>query len=127
PSQLAQRRLEILAARLELLDVLDRLRVLILRQRIHRSQLLAPPGETFDPRRKRPRLLLLQWLGAAVLAALLELWKHELEPAGDLRELISGLRDPVAHTLRRDLRFRDGLRAAPELRLDLRLLAGTRA
>ena len=48
--ELAQRRLEIGALALELLDVLDRLGVLLLRERVDRAELLAAPRESLDPR-----------------------------------------------------------------------------
>ena len=47
--ELAQRRLEIGALALELLDVRERLVVLGLRERVDRAELLAPAGEPLDP------------------------------------------------------------------------------
>ncbi len=56
--ELRQRGLEVLALGLELLHVRDGLVVLLLRQRVHRAELLAPPREPLDasrPARRAPR------------------------------------------------------------------------
>jgi len=50
PLQLAQRGLQIRSLALEFLDVLERLRILLLRQRVHRAELLAPAIQALEPR-----------------------------------------------------------------------------
>ncbi len=63
-AQLAQRRLQVAALALELLDVRERLRVLLLGERVDRPELLAPARQSLHARAQRLRLLLAERLGA---------------------------------------------------------------
>ena len=54
PLQLAQRGLQVLALAFELLDVLERLRVFGLGERVDRAELLAPALQAFDAREQAP-------------------------------------------------------------------------
>ena len=56
-SQLAQRRLQVGPLALQLLDVLERLGVLVLGERVDRSELLAAAGQAFEAAAQRGALL----------------------------------------------------------------------
>ena len=75
--------------------------VLALRERVHRPELLAAPGESLDAREQRIALIARERLLGGL--------RREAKPAGDLRELALGVRGGVAHLLGGDLRVRHGL------------------
>ena len=97
--QLAQRGLEVVALGLELLDVRERLVVLLLGQRVDRAELLAPAREALDARAQ-----LLGLLGARAPRSAGS--AGEPEPLGERAELLVGLGGLVAHLLRADLGLR---------------------
>src|SRR6185369_17967074 len=81
--QVAQRRLEVGPLALELLDVRDRLVVLGLRERVDRTQLLAPALQALDPRA--------QSLGLLVGEGLVGRLGRQAKPLGEPGELVSDL------------------------------------
>ena len=81
-AQLAQRGLEVGAAALELLDVRERLGVLVLRERVDGPELLAPALQALDARDQR--LLL---LGVERLGVLRDVRLGQLEALGDGAQL----------------------------------------
>ena len=118
--QLAQRGLQVLALALELLDVLQRLLVLLLRERVDRAELLAAALQALDAAcagaRARRR-------ASACLGRLGRQAELRREP-GELR---LGVLRVVARLLRPDLAARDLLAALLAARVDARLLGGALA
>ena len=118
--QLAQRRLQVGAALLELLDVGDRLGVLLAGQRIDRPELLAAAGQALQTRPQSLLLLLAQRLGAPPARA-------AAPGARRPRQLLLGLGGLVAQALSGHLGARHGLALDPQRSLDLSLLLRARA
>ena len=103
-AQLAQRCLQVLAARLQLLDVSEGLGVLLLRERVDRTELLAAALQALHARAQRLLLLGREW---GVLLGLL--WSGELQTLADAAQLDQRLGRLVAQALRGDLGPRDRL------------------
>jgi hypothetical protein len=102
--------------------VRDRLRVLLLRQRVDRPELLAPAAQPLHAGGERLGLLLIERRGlrGTCIGRQLQQIRHRLG-------LLCGLLRLVAQTLRGDLGTGHGLARPPQLRLDLGLLARTGA
>ena len=112
--ELPQRGLQVVALAFELLDVLERLLVLLLRERVDRAELVAAALQALDAGVQRRALVVGQRLvGRLGLQA--ELGRQ----AG---ELLLGVLGVVARPLRRDLAARDLLAALLEALVDARLL-----
>ena len=112
--ELPERGLQVVALAFELLDVLECLLVLLLRERVDRAELVAAALQALDAGEQRPTLVVGQrLLGRLGLQA--ELGRE----AGEL--LLGGLR-VVARPLRLDLAARDLLAALLEPLVDARLL-----
>src|SRR5262249_30027295 len=108
--ELAQRGLEILALRLELLDVLERLLVLGLRERVHRAELLAAALQALE--------LLVQVVTLSLVKRGLGRLRFEpklLRQGGERRLGVLGM---VAGALGLDLAAGDGLAALAQLGVD---------
>src|SRR5436853_4527862 len=119
-AELRHRRLEVRALGLEVLDVRDRLLVLLRRERVHRTELLAPARDPLDAA--------LELGSALVVEALVEgpdrgVGGIEPELAGDRAALALRLGGRVARLLRADLGRGHGLRGLAEAGLDLGLVA----
>ena len=116
--ELRERRLEVASLRLELLHVRHGLVVLLLGERVHRAELLAPPHQALHAGEQRLALLVGQRLGGGL--------RLEPEAARQLAQVPLGVRGRVAHLLRGHLRARHGLAHAlqPALELGLLLRAG---
>ena len=114
--ELAQRRLEIGALALELLDVRERLVVLGLRERVDRAELLAPAGEPLDPGLQVVDLLVRERLGGRR--------GLEAQQACEPRELVAGVGGLVAQPLRSDLGAHQRLAVLAQRPLGLRLAGG---
>ena len=119
PAQLAQGVLEVLALALELLDVRERLLVLVLRERVDRAELLAAALQALDPALQVRALGLGQRLGGRL--------GLEAQALGEAAELRAGVAGGVARLLGADLAAGDGLAALLQARVDLRLAGGARA
>ena len=117
--ELAQRGLEVGPLALELLDVGQRLGVLLLGQRVDRPELLAAAGEPLQARPRAPRAPQRQRLGGRL--------RRELEPGGELAQLGLGLGGLVAGALQRRPRPRSGPRSRAAAGRELRLLLGAGA
>jgi hypothetical protein len=118
PLQLGQRALQVLALRLELLDVRHGLLVLALRERIHRAELLAAAHQPLDPRRERLALLVRERLRRGL--------GLEAQAAGQVVQLALRVGRRVAHLLRGDLGAGHGLARALEPAVELGLLLRAR-
>ena len=112
--ELRQRRLQVGALGLELLDVLHRLVVLLLGERVHRAELLAAAHQALDPCEQRLALLVGQRVGGGL--------RLEPEAAGQLAQVALGVRGGVAHLLRRHLGGGNGLAGVLQASLELGLL-----
>ena len=122
-TQLTQRRLQVGAPRLELLDVGERLRVLLLRERVHGTELLAPARQPLHAVLESPRVL----LGQRLHTLLAVLRHRQIQPLGDPAQLLGGLARLVAQALGGDLRAGHLLAQGAQARLDLGLLLRARA
>ena len=105
-AQLAQSRLQVGATPLHLLDVLDRLGVLLLRERVDRPELFAPAGQPLDARAQRGDLLFAParsgvGAGRRLRPRLARL--GQAQALGDRLELELGLARLVAQSLCGDL------------------------
>ena len=96
--ELAQRGLQVVALALELLDVLERLGVLLLGERVDRAELLAAPRQPLDAAAQRLALL--------VGERLRRRRRFELEPRGERAELLLALARAVPGPLERAPRRR---------------------
>src|SRR5439155_25880310 len=90
-AQLAQRGLEVLALAPELLDVGQGLGVLLLRERVDRTELLAAPAQALDARA--------QLLGGLLVERLGRRGGLEPQPLGELGQVVVGLGGGVARLL----------------------------
>ena len=97
PAQLAQRVLEVLALGLELLDVRERLLVLVLRERVDRAELLAAALQALDAALQLGALGVGERLGGGL--------GLQAQPLGEAAELLAGVgglrRAPAARGPRR--------------------------
>ena len=93
--ELGERRLEVAALGLELLDVSHGLVVLLLGERVHRPELLAAAHQALDPCEQRLALLVGKRLGGGL--------RLEAEAARQLVQVALGVGGGVAHLLRRHL------------------------
>src|SRR4051812_31965930 len=114
PLELAQRNLEVVAPALELLDVLEGLLVLLLRERVDRAELVAAALQALEPRVERLALAAGQRGGRRR--------RLEAELAREAREVLLRRLGLVAGALGRDLAARDLLAALPEPLVPARLL-----
>src|SRR5215207_4465222 len=117
--ELAQGGLEVLALALELLYVLDRFRVLLLRERVDGAELLAPAPEPLDASLEIRAL----GVGQRLVGGL----RLEAELRRQLLELAARVLVAVARLLRPDFAAGDVLAARLQARLDLDLLLRARA
>src|SRR5829696_5132252 len=117
--ELAQSGLEVLALALELLDMLDRFRVLLLRERVDGPELLAPAPEPLDATLEVRAL----GVGQRLVGGL----RLEAELRRQLLELAARVLVAVARLLRPDFAAGDVLAARLQARLDLDLLLRARA
>src|SRR5688572_16956063 len=112
--QLAQRGLQVLALGFELLDVLERLLVLLLRQRVDRAELLATALQALDPGAERAAL--------RVGERLCRRFGGEPELLGERGQLAVRVLGLVARLLGAHLTAGDLLAALLEAGVDARLL-----
>src|SRR5215207_1932436 len=117
--ELAQGGLEVLALALELLDMLDRFRVLLLRERVDGPELLAPAPEPLDATLEVRAL----GVGQRLVGGL----GLEAELRRQLLELAARVLVAVARLLRPDFAAGHVLAARLQARLDLDLLLRARA
>ena len=108
PAQLAQRRLQVAALALELLDVRERLGVLLLGERVDRAELLAPAGQPLARAPAARRLLLAERLRRL----------RALRSCSPPCASASAQAEPLAHALQLELRLAGLIaqRAAPRPR-----------
>ena len=118
-AQLAQRRLQVAALGLELLDALERLAVLLRGQRVDRTERLAPARQALHPLAQHVALA----LGQLVLGGR----RLEAELCGQRPQLSLGLGGMVAGLLGGDLGARHGIRQLAQAGLQTALLAGALA
>ena len=99
--------------------MLDRLGVLLLRERVHRPELLAAAGEPIEPGLEAFALLVVERLGCRR--------SLELELRGEATELLLGLGGAITGALKPDLGLREGLALGVQPRLKRGLLLRTAA